>query len=48
MIEEEKNYVISITYPKTNIKKLNQRIKNEYFKRNKKDKRERERNPLFD
>ena len=32
MIEEEKNYVISITYPKTNIKRLNQRIKNDILK----------------
>ena len=36
MIEEEKNYVISITYPKTNIKKLNQRIKNDILKEIKK------------
>ena len=36
MIEEEKNYVISITYPKTNIKKLNQKIKNDILKEIKK------------
>ena len=44
MIEEEKNYVISITYPKTNIKRLNQKIKNDILKEIKKaEKKKRER-----
>ena len=46
MIEEEKNYVISITYPKINIKKLNQRIKNDILKEIKKIK-EKERETTY-
>lgn len=47
MIEEEKNYVISITYPKTNIKKLNQKIKNDILKEIKKIKDKEREKPLI-
>ena len=47
MIEEEKNYVISITYPKTNIKKLNQRIKNDILKEIKKIKEKERETPYL-
>ena len=47
MIEEKKNYVISITYPKTNIKKLNQRIKNDILKEIKKIKEKERETPYL-
>ena len=47
MIEEEKDYVISITYPKTNIKKLNQRIKNDILKEIKKIKEKERETPYL-
>ena len=47
MIEEEKNYVISITYPKTSIKKLNQKIKNDILKQTKKIKEKERETPYL-
>ena len=47
MIEEEKDYVISITYPKTNIKKLNQKIKNDILKEIKKIKEKERETPYL-